>query len=110
MAILTRHKWSSAALVAAIGANATQLLAKYHAGVGRMTMARATVERAERERLHHIAFWHAHGSDMWGAISLCLALFAVGCRALARRFHEAGHPGVLVGLLSLYLLLLLLVV
>ena len=110
MAALSRRKWCSAALVLAIGANATQLLAKHHAGLGMRTAARAAAEPAEWPRLRQSAFWHARRSDIWGGISLGLALLAVVCWALAHRYRESGPQSVLLALLSIYLLLLLLVV
>jgi hypothetical protein len=118
-----------AALTLAIGAIAIQLLAKHHAGLGMMTMARGaealhfakryaeigkdTMARAETDEsklLAQTAMRHAYRSDLWGSVSLGLALLAVVCGISARRHREPGSQGVLLALLSVYLLLLLLVV
>jgi hypothetical protein len=129
MAALTRRNWYLAALTLAIGAIALQLLGKHFAGLGMMTMARsaealqlskryadsgmdtlATAEANESGHLKHVAYRYARRADLWGSVSLVLALLAALYWPSARLHRESGTQRMLLGLLAVYMLLLLLVV
>jgi hypothetical protein len=110
MAMPAGRKRYSAALILALGAIAAQLLAMHHAKRGVMAMARVSAVGAERLQLRPVAYWHAHRSGWWGIVSLGLAFAFVFCWALTHREHRPGSQGVLLLLLSVYVLLALLVV
>ena len=129
MAALTSRSWYLAALTLATVAIAMQLLGKHYAGLGMMTMARsaetlhlskgyadngedtlASAEAVESGRLKRVSHRYARLADLWGGVSLGLALFTAVCWASARRHRETGSQRILVALLAVYLLLLLLMV
>jgi hypothetical protein len=106
-----------------------QLLGKHYAGLGMMTMARsaealhlskgyadngeetlASAEAVESGRLKQVARRYARLADLWGGVSLGLAVLTAVYWASARLHRETGTQRILVALLAVYLLLLLLVV
>jgi hypothetical protein len=118
-----------AALAIAAGAIAGQLISKQYAGLRMRSMARsaqalkdtkeyastgrdasANAQADESVRLKGVASRCARQADLWGSVSLILALLAAVYSVSARLHREAGGQGLLLALLAVDLLLLLIVV
>jgi hypothetical protein len=129
MAALARRNWYLAALTLALGAIATQLVSKHHAGLGMTTTARgaeasnfsrryadsgndtlASAEADESRRLRQVGFRHAGKAALWGNVSLILAILATLYWPSAWSHRESGTRRMLIALLAVYGLLFLLVV
>jgi hypothetical protein len=100
MPTLAGRPWYVATLVMALGANATEFLAKYHAS--RCLIPRSTADPAERLRLQQVWSWHAHQSGLWDCVSLGIAFLAIGSWLVSRSRHEPGSLDGPIALLALY--------
>jgi hypothetical protein len=107
MLTLTGRTWYVATLVMALGANATEFLAKYHIRRCLKSIPRSAADPAERLRLQQVWSWHAHRSGLWDLVSLGLALLAIGFWLVSRSRREPGSLDVPIALLALYVSLFL---
>lgn len=109
MVVPLRRTWGFAALASALGACAAQLAAQRHAGIGMMTLARASAAGTAARALP-VARWHAAQSGLWGGVGLASAVLAIGGWVVARRAGGPAPDAALSALLIAYALLVLLIV
>ena len=110
MSALAKRKLYLTASDLIFGAIAAQLLAKHHAGLGMIAMARAAYMPAARSQLHEAAAWHIHRYGLWEVVSFGFAALAVGSWVASRKRREPGPQVVPLVRHCLYVLLLLLIV